>query len=89
MTLKIERISGIHGTRIRLSGALRCGQLTEVRNEIERESEQVTLDLDELELVDIQAVRFLNSCEANDVKLVNCAHYIREWMLQEQANERD
>jgi hypothetical protein len=89
MTLKIERLSGKHGTRIRLSGELRLEQLTEVRAEIERDCQRVTLDLDEVDLVDIHAVRFLNACEADDVKVLNCAPYIREWMFQERASERN
>jgi hypothetical protein len=89
MPLKIERLSTEHGTRIRLSGELRCEQLSDVRTEIERVGQQVTLDLDELDLVDIHAVRFLNACEAQNVKVVNCATYIREWMFQERASERN
>ncbi len=87
MTLKIQRFFGKHGPRIRLSGALRCCQLVAVLSEIERDGWQVTLELDELDLVDIHAVRFLNSCEAQNIRLVNCAPYIREWMFQERASE--
>ena len=86
LTLKIERFSEKYGARIRLSGELRCEQLTDVRSEIERDGQQVTLDLDELDLVDIHAVRFLNTCEDQSVKVVNCAPYIREWMFQEREN---
>lgn len=57
--------------------------------EIERAVQQVILDLDELGLVDIHAVWFLNGCEAQNIKVVNCAPYIREWMFQERVNERD
>ena len=64
MTLKIERFSGNRGTRIRLSGELRSEQLDEVRAEIERSGPRVTMDLDEVDLVDFDAVRFLNICEA-------------------------
>jgi hypothetical protein len=87
MTLKIERLSMEPGVRIRLSGELRCEQVSEVRTEIERAGQQVTLDLDELDLVDVHAVRFLNACEAQNVKIVNCAPYIREWMFQERGSE--
>jgi hypothetical protein len=89
MTLRIERISMEHGTRIRLCGELRCEQLSDVRTEIEHAGQQVTLDLDELDLVDVHAVRFLNACEAQHVKVLNCAPYIREWMFQERASERN
>jgi hypothetical protein len=75
------------GTRIRLSGELRSEQLSDVRTEIQRDGQQVTLDLDELNLLDLDAVRFLNACEAQNVQLVNCSPYVREWMSQERARE--
>ena len=89
MTLRIERLSMKHGIRIRLSGELRSAQLSDVRTEIERDGKQVILDLKELDLLDIHAVRFLNACEAQNVKVVHCAPYIREWMFQERASERN
>ena len=55
MTLKIERFSGKHGTRIQLSGDLRSEQLDDVRTEIERSGPRATLDLNELDLVDVDA----------------------------------
>jgi hypothetical protein len=89
MTLRIDGFSGKHGTRIQLSGELRCEHLDAVRAEIERGNPRVTLDLDEVNLVDIDAVRFLNSCEAQGVDVVNCLPYIREWMFQERAREKN
>jgi hypothetical protein len=89
MTLKIERFSEKQGTRVRLSGELRSEQLDDVRVEIERGRSQVTLDLDEVVLVDIDAVRFLNGCKAQDIAVVNCSAYIREWMSQERARGRN
>jgi hypothetical protein len=89
MTLRIECISMRRGTRIRLSGELRSEQLSDVRTEIQRDGQQVTLDLDELNLLDLDAVRFLNACEAQNVQLVNCSPYVREWMSQERARENN
>jgi hypothetical protein len=86
MPLRIERLSMEPGTRIRLSGQLRCEQQL-LRTEIERDGKQVTLDPDELNLVDIHAVRFLNACEAQNVKIVNCTPFIREWMFQERGSK--
>ena len=87
MTLKIERISGKRRARIRLSGELRYDQLDQVKAEIER-VRAVALDLGELDLVDIEAVRFLNACVAEGVSVVHCSRYIREWMLREQVLKR-
>ena len=88
MTLKIEQFSGSRGTRIRLHGELRAEHLDELGVEIERSHPRVTLDLDEVDLVDIDAVRFLNGCEAQAVEVVNCSRYIQEWMSQERGREK-
>jgi hypothetical protein len=89
MTLRIERFSVRRGIRIRLSGDLRNEQLSDLRTEMERGGPQVTLDLDELILVDVDAVRFLNACGAQGVKVVNCSLYIREWMHRERKQKKD
>ena len=85
----MERISARGGTRIRLIGELRSEQLIDLLTEIERGGLQVTLDLDELYLVDIDAVRFLNACGAQGVKVVNCSLYLREWMHRERKQKED
>ena len=89
MTLKIEWFSTKGGTRIRLSGEFRSEHLAEVRTEIERSEPPVAVDLDEVNHVDVDAVRFLNACEGEGVEVLNCSLYIREWMFQEKARERN
>jgi hypothetical protein len=54
-----------------------------VKAEIERGGSQVALDLEEVDLVDVEGVRFLNACEAEGILVLNCSPYIREWMLRE------
>jgi hypothetical protein len=91
MTLKIERTFGARETRIRLSGQLRAEQLRQVRSEVEGAEQPVVLDLEEVDLVDVDGVRFLNECESAAVAVVRCSPYIKEWMLRErgeQANEK-
>ena len=88
MTLKLERISGVRGTRIRMSGALRSDHLDQVRAEIERGG-AIALDLEEVDLVDIEAVRFLNQCEADGISVLHCSPYIREWMFRERSAAAD
>jgi len=41
------------------------------------------LDLDELRLADVDAVRFLAAAERQGVVLRHCAPFIREWMARE------
>jgi len=88
MTLKIERISGKRGTQIRLSGELRTEQLRQLKAEIERGRPRVVLDLEELDLVDVEAVRFLNACEAEGILALHSQAYIREWMIQERVGQK-
>jgi hypothetical protein len=88
MTLKIEWISGKRGTRIRLSGELRSDQLDQVKSEIER-CGAIALDLEEVDLVDVESVRFLNAREAEGISVLHCSPYIREWMLRERSGKRE
>jgi len=46
---------------------------------------EVVLDLKDLTLVDRDAVRFLERCEAETIKLKNCPAYIREWITRERG----
>ena len=85
MTLKIERISGKRKTRICLSGQLRSEHLDELKSEVERGGPRVALDLEELDLVDIDGVCFLNECESAGVSVLHCSPYIREWMVRERG----
>src|SRR6266568_931509 len=81
MTLKIERISGKRRTRIRLSGAFRSEHLDQVKAEVERGGPLVDLDLQELDLVDVEGVRFLNACEAEEANTLDI-HEIQLLQIQ-------
>jgi hypothetical protein len=83
LTVKIERICEKAGTRLYVSGELRSAHLDAVRAEIATVALPVILDLEEVNLVDIDAVRWLNACHSQGVQVENCAPYIREWMHQE------
>ena len=88
MTLKIKPVSGKRNTRIFLSGQLRFEHLDQLKFEVERRGSRVALDLEEVDLVDIDAVRFLNTCESAGVSILHCSPYIREWMLQERGRPK-
>jgi hypothetical protein len=89
MTLKVRQVADKHGRRICLSGQLRSEHLHQLKSEVERGGPRVTLDLEELDLVDIEGVRFLNACESAGVSILHCSPYIREWMLQERNRPKD
>jgi len=81
MTLRIERL----GARIRLSGDFRSEHVDPVKAEIELCESPAVLDLEELDLVDVEGVRFLNACEAKGISVLHCSPYIREWMSRERS----
>jgi ABC-type transporter Mla MlaB component len=85
MTLKIERTVGARATRIRLSGQLRSEQLRQVWSEVESAEQPVVLDLEEVDLVDVDGVHFLNECASTGIAILRCSPYIKEWMLREQG----
>ena len=49
----------------------------------EANGRRIVLNLLELTLVDRDAVRFLEGCEADGIELRNCPTYIREWITRE------
>ena len=87
MTLKIEKTLGEHGTTIKLIGRIRAEHLDELRRQIAASAPSIVLDLEEVELVDAEVVRFLSACETEGIRLLNCSAYIREWIVRERDAE--
>jgi hypothetical protein len=87
VTLKIER--AVDGKRVllRLSGRLRTEHLAVLKSLIEDGTRMVTLDLDEITQVDVDAVNFLRKCRTEGIELRHCSPYICEWMNREQQRE--
>jgi len=83
MTLKIEKTVDRRGTTVRLIGRVQAEDLPEVARELEGSGQGAVLHLDDVTLVDLDVVRFLNRCETQGVRIVNCSQYIREWMSRE------
>ena len=83
MTLKIEKIVRKRRTTVRLIGRVQAVDLPEVARQLEAIGPGAVLQLDEVTLVDVDVVRFLNECETEGVRLANCSPYIREWMSRE------
>src|SRR6266851_2036763 len=82
--LKIQRSS--NGEVIfTLAGRMDAEQVAEMEALLgsEASTRKIVLDLKDLTLVDRDAVRFLERCEADSIKLKNCPAYIREWITRE------
>ena len=87
MILKIERIRDSRKVRLRLSGEFRSPHLDQVKAEISG-GEPIALDLEEVDLVDIEAIRFLNAREDEGISVLHCSPYIKEWMSRERQEEK-
>ena len=85
MTLRIETLTGEHGTTLKLIGRIQAEHLDELRRQIAASASRA-LELKEVTLVDADAVRFLGSCESEGIHLLNCSAYIREWIVREQKS---
>ncbi len=86
MTLKIKRIAGKRETRICLSGQLRSENVGQVKAEVGRGGPRVALDLGEVDLVDIDAVRFLNVCELQGFRSCTVRHTSGNGCCRREAN---
>lgn len=89
MTMKFEKETSRLKTLIRLSGRLQSKHLDELKTQIEGTRSRIALDLNEVTLVDIETVQFLNACETSGVEILNCWPYIQEWMIREKGRERE
>jgi hypothetical protein len=79
--LKIQRSSS-PGVVFSLSGRIEIEDVAELQRlfSLETVGQDIALDLQEVILVDRDAVTFLARCEAEKIKLENCPPYIREWI---------
>ena len=86
MTLRIEKVSDGRLVILRLSGRLQSEHLEDLKAHLEGMAQKVVLDLDQVKLVDREAVCFLAACEANGIQLSQCPPYIREWVNRERTS---
>ncbi|HEY7635968.1 MAG TPA: hypothetical protein VH763_10510 [Gemmatimonadales bacterium] len=88
MTLRIEKASAPGYLMVRLIGRMQSEHLPDLKRYIETTGSNPTLDLEEVTLVDLEAVRFLIGCEYAGIQLLHCSPYIRQWMEREQPDGR-
>lgn len=83
MTLRIETTRGGPRVAIRLIGRIRLENVGDLARRIAGEGHSVVLDLDEVTLVDVAVVRFLEGAERAGIELRNCPPFVREWIDRE------
>ncbi len=85
MTLRIETTRD-HGITVHhLIGRIDSENVAEIEAEVHGDRGKVALDLEEVMLVDMDAVHFLVACETEGIELLHCLAYIRAWMEREQS----
>ena len=87
MTIRIEKETDRLKTMIRVSGRLQSKHLDELKTQLESARSRIVLDLNGVTLVDVEIVRFLNTCEKGGVELLNSWPYIQEWMIREKGRK--
>jgi anti-anti-sigma regulatory factor len=91
MTLRIQKSVERERVVFTLTGRIQAAQVPELLAQLRSESTAhgIVLDLDQVKLVDRDAVLFLALCEALGARLRNCSAYIRKWIDQERNARRD
>ena len=86
MACKIERVVTPDGFVVfRVSGRIDRAYAEVLRELIENEKTgevRLALDLTEVTVVSLEAVRALNVAEASGIQVRNCPAYVREWISQ-------
>ncbi len=85
MAFRIETAARGRCTVFILSGRIETPAIAELRRLFRSQADygNIVLDLKDVSVVDRDVMHFLKRCEADGVKLENCASYIREWMDRE------
>jgi hypothetical protein len=85
MTFRIETAARGRFTVFTLSGRFETPAIAELRRlfGLQANFSDIVVDLKDVSLVGRDVMVFLARCEANGVKLENCAPYLREWMERE------
>jgi hypothetical protein len=70
-----------------LGGRIQAGDLVELQKELclEEPGQTISLDLQDITVVDRDVVKFLARCESESIKLENCPAYIRQWIDSERG----
>jgi hypothetical protein len=66
-------------------GRMRREHIEELKAQIKAGGTSVTLDLNEVSLVDLDVIRFLAACQREGISLVHGSRYINNWIAKERS----
>jgi hypothetical protein len=86
MCCRIDRIlTGENVVVLAITGRIREEHVETLRGLLEQEAVPPVLDLQNVMLIDREAVKFLALIEARGCALRNCPLYVREWVTRERT----
>ena len=88
MTFRIQSFSDGRTTTIRLVGQVQAEHLQILNEQIRSVGRHAVLDLDEVTLVDLEVVHYLEACEEQGIEILNAPPYVRNWIRREQDRQK-
>ena len=85
MLLRIEDVPADSGTVLRLIGRISSPDVQQLKARMAEAPRPVALDLEQVRLVDLDAVYFLAEARRRGIELLKLPPYVREWILLENA----
>jgi hypothetical protein len=88
--LRIQRLLS-EGVVFALTGRVGIEDVAELQRlfSLEGAGRRFALDLEDVTLIDRDAIKFLANCEADSIGLKNCPGYIRVWVDREKKREQE
>jgi hypothetical protein len=83
MVFRIEKVSDGSRTVLQLSGRIESEHVQALKMQIDGATQEIVFDLEQVRLVDLDAVHFFAVCETHGIELRRCPPYVREWILSE------
>jgi len=89
MTLRIQRSVDDGAVIFALSGRIEAKRVVELQCLLasERADHRIVLDLQGIDLVDRETVKFPAQCAEDGITFEHCPAYIREWILREKGEK--
>jgi anti-anti-sigma factor len=89
LTYRIQRSTRTDAVVLALSGELDHEHAERLQELLDSEAHsRIFLDLKDVTLVGRETVQFLARVEAAGVRIVNCPHYVRSWIIAENRRTR-
>ena len=85
MSCRIDRVVGDDEVVLGISGRITKQDLDTLHTALEAEGGAVVINIENVELVDREVVKFLAQRELSGTALRNCSAYIRVWVNRERT----